>query len=122
MASLTATQAASLVDQALQAGDRWQRSLPGFLTSQSQANLAQLQNALGPLSNILNGMQQFALVQAVAIVKGWGALTSDVTKLSQIGAAVGSFMKNEATLNALPNGGNTGGEGGRLVAFLATLT
>src|SRR5260221_4025810 len=101
MASLTAAQAQNLVDQALQAGDRWQRSLPGFLTSQSSVNLNGLNNVLGPLANILNGMQQFALVQAVAIVKGWTATTPDATKLSQIGAAVGSFMKNEATLNAI---------------------
>src|ERR1700730_18420845 len=103
MTSLTATQAASLVDQALQAGDRWQRSLPGFLSSQSQANLAALYNALAPRRNILNGPQCFALVQAVAVVKGWTALTGDSTKLSQIGGPVGSFMAAEATANANPN-------------------
>lgn len=123
MASLTAAQAQSLVDQALQTGDVWQHGLPSFLTAQTAANLAALQNVLAPLAGKLNGPQQYALVSAVSVIKGWtGATPTDGVKLSQIAAGVATLMAAEATANALPNGGNTIGEGGRFVAALTTLT
>ncbi len=117
MASLTAAQAQNLVDQALQFGDRWQRSLPAFV---SPASVPQLNTILSPLLRFLTGAQVFCVVQATGIVKGWTSATTDAVKLGHIGAAVGTVLAAE---NAVAAGSSASNQnGGNLVATLATLT